>query len=294
MKFFKYLVVLLLGFCLILTSVLAVDFPSPTGYVNDFAGMLSPSFRQELESDLGEFEKETTVEITVATIESLQDNSLEDYAVRLFEGWQIGKKEKDNGLLILIAKEERKMRIEVGYGLEPIITDGRAGRIIRDKMRPAFKAGDYDLGVKEGVEQIEDYIRSGEPPVGEEAVKEKAAGIFPLLVFGFVFLMYFSSFWGRSKRWWPGGIIGGLEGTMLGWIMGTTLALALGVIGFGLLGLFLDYFLSKNYKKLKRAGKSTGFWRSFGGFSSGGRSSSGSFGGFGGGSSGGGGASGGW
>ena len=77
-------------------------------------GMFSIDFQKSLEEELGDFEKETTAEITVVTIESLGDDSIEEYAVRLFEQWKIGKKEKDNGILLLIAKKERKVRIEVG------------------------------------------------------------------------------------------------------------------------------------------------------------------------------------
>lgn len=144
MKFFRFLIVFLLGFFLVSLPIWAQDFPEPTGHVNDFAQLLSSDYRQSLEQELVDFEEETTAEIAVVTIESLEGDSIEEYAVRLFEQWGIGKKEKDNGLLILIAKEDREMRIEVGYGLEPVITDGRAGRIIREKMRPAFREENYD------------------------------------------------------------------------------------------------------------------------------------------------------
>lgn len=294
MKFFKFVIVAFLGFFLLTLPVLAQEFPQPTGYVNDFAQMLSSDYRQSLEEELVNFEKETTVEIAVVTIDSLEGGSIEDYAVRLFEDWQIGKKEKDNGLLILIAKEDREMRIEVGYGLEPVITDGRAGRIIREQMRPAFREEDYDVGVKLAIGQIENYIRFGEPPTGAEEVQEKAMASLPLIIFVVIILIYLSSFLARSKRFWPGGVIGGVMGGILGLIVGTILSFVLLIAGLGLLGLILDYLLSKNYKKLKKAGKSTGFWGSGGGFFSGGGRGGGGFGGFSGGSSGGGGASGGW
>lgn len=292
MRIFKALLFILLGFFLVSFPVWAQDFPEPTGYVNDFAQILSSSFREELEADLTNFDNETTAEIAVVTIEFLEDDSIEDYAVRLFEQWGIGKKEKDNGLLILIAKEDRKIRIEVGYGLEPIITDGRAGRIIREKMRPAFREDNYDQGVESAVAQIKNYIRSGEPPAETEAAREKALETLPLIFLGAFILIYISSFLARSKRFWPGGVIGGVMGGILGLIIGTIVSLALLAVGLGLFGLLLDYILSKNYKKLKKAGKPTGFWGSWGGFSSGG--GGGGFGGFGGGGSGGGGASGGW
>lgn len=272
-------------------ALFASEFPQPTGFVNDFAAMLSSSFRQSLEQDLVNFEKETTTEIVVVTINSLEGGSIEDYAVRLFEDWKIGKKEKDNGILILIAKEEREIRIEVGYGLEPIITDGRAGRIIREQMRPAFRKGDYNGGVKAAVEQIKKYIRSGQPPSGIEKAQEEARNILPLLIFAFFIFIYLASFLGRTKEIWPGGVIGGIFGAVLGIIAGTILAFITLTIFIALFGLLLDWILSKNYQKLKKTGRPTGFLGSWGGFSSGG---SRGFGGFGGGSSGGGGASGGW
>ncbi|MBU3957373.1 YgcG family protein [Patescibacteria group bacterium] len=291
MRIFKALLFLLLGIFLVTLPAWAQDFPKPAGHVNDFAEILSSSYRQSLEQELNDFENETTAEIAVVTINSLEGNSIEDYAVRLFEDWKIGKKEKDNGLLVLIAKEDREIRIEVGYGLEPVITDGRAGRVIREQMRPAFREENYDQGVELAVKQIEEYIHSGEPPAGAEAAQEKAALALPLIIFSGIILIYISSFLARSKRFWPGGVIGGVMGGILGLIIGTIISLVLLAVGLGLFGLLLDYILSKNYKKLKKAKKPTSFWGSWGGFSGGG---GGGFGGFGGGSSGGGGASGGW
>ncbi len=292
MKILRVLLSLILGIFLVVFPVLAQELPQPVGYVNDFAGMFSFSFRQSLEQELVAFEKETTAEIAVVTIDSLEGGNLEDYAVRLFEDWQIGKKDKDNGLLLLIAEKEREIRIEVGYGLEPVITDGRAGRIIREQMQPAFREGNYEEGVRLAVSQIEEYIQGDESASGVEGAVEEAKTIFPFLFIIFFMFVYFASFLGRTKEFWTGGIMGGIFGAFLGIIFGSFWTLFGLALGLGLLGLFLDFILSKNYKKLKQAGKSTGFWGSMGGFSSGGRS--GGFGGFGGGRSGGGGASGGW
>lgn len=278
------------------SSLLALDFPRPIGYVNDFAGIFSSYYSTSLEQDLSSFEKETTIELVVVTIESLQETTIEEYAVRLFEDWRIGKKGEDNGLLLLVAPNERKLKIEVGYGLEPIITDGRAGRIIREEITPEFKKSNYEQGVQKGIARLEDYLLADEPPKEIEKVVEKAEGNFPMVVIAFIILVYLSSFWGRTKRVWPGGVVGIILGFITGLIIGAFtwrifLALILGLFGF-----ILDLFLSRNYKSLKKAGKPTSFWRSGGGFFSGGSSSSGggSFGGFGGGSSGGGGASGSW
>lgn len=275
-------------------GVLAADFPQPQGYVNDFAGLFSPTFVEQLEADLSNFEEQTRAEVAVVTIEALNDYSVEEYAVRLFEEWQIGKKEKDNGLLLLIAKNERKIRIEVGYGLEPVVTDARAGRIIREKITPNFKQEEYEQGVSQAVEAIKEYIEQGEPPQGTEAAREKLSNFFFVLVLSSFILMYLAAFWGRTKEFTTGGIQGACLGGFLGWVLGSLVTVLALAVFLGLLGLILDFIFSRNYKRLKSEGKPTGFWGSRGGFFSGSKGSSGGFGGFGGGSSGGGGASGGW
>ncbi len=297
MRVAKLLIIFLLGVFLVAVSAWAQDFPEPTGYVNDFAQIFSSDYRQSLEEELANFEEETTAEIAVVTINSLEDNSIEDYAVRLFEQWGIGKKEKDNGLLILIAKNDREIKIEVGYGLEPVITDGRAGKIIREKMAPSFREENYDEGVSLAIAQLEEYIRSGEPaPEESEEKAEKSSPFFVLLMIFFFLFIYLSSFLARSKSYWAGGVVGGVMGGILGLVLGTIIAFFFLAIGLAVFGLLLDYILSKNYKKLKKAKKPTNFWGSWGGFSGGGGGGfgGGGFRGFGGGSSGGGGARGGW
>ncbi|MBX4209173.1 TPM domain-containing protein [Candidatus Parcubacteria bacterium] len=119
----------------------------PAGFVNDFAAILPPADRAALEAKLSAFEKETGAEIVVATVPSLGGDAIEDFAVRLFQEWGIGKKKTDNGLLLLVAPNEREARIEVGYGLEPTVTDAAASAIIRNVMIPAFKDGDYAGGI---------------------------------------------------------------------------------------------------------------------------------------------------
>jgi len=264
----------------------------PTGYVNDYAQVFSPSYRQELEAKLRALEAATSAQLAVVTIESLEGDSIEPVAVQLFEQWQIGEQAKDNGILLLIAFSDHQVRLEVGYGLESVITDGRAGRIIREQIAPAFKRDDYEGGVELAIEEITTYLHLGEPV--SETVKTEAAPMFSLLVFISLIIVYAASFLSRSRRIWPGGILGIVFGLALGAINGAVLWLVLWPIFLGFLGLFLDWFFSRNYQKRKSQGKSTSFWSSWGGFSSGGGSGGGSFGGFGGGSSGGGGASGSW
>ncbi|HOI17350.1 MAG TPA: TPM domain-containing protein, partial [Geobacteraceae bacterium] len=132
----------------------ALDVPPLRAHVNDTAGMLSSAAEQKLEQELTAFEKSDSTQIAVLTIPSLEGESLEDYSIKVAEAWKIGQKGKDNGAILLIAKQERKIRIEVGRGLEGKLTDLLSGRIIRGEIAPRFKAGDFDGGVSAGVGAI--------------------------------------------------------------------------------------------------------------------------------------------
>ncbi|MDH5655742.1 MAG: TPM domain-containing protein [Spirochaetia bacterium] len=127
------------------------DIPELKSPIMDTAEILSPQTEADLEDMLRLHEEETKIQVAVLTIPSLKDEVLEEYSMRVVEKWKLGQKDKDNGVLILIAKEDRKMRIEVGYGLEGDLTDVAASLIIRNDMAPRFKNGDYDGGVKAGV-----------------------------------------------------------------------------------------------------------------------------------------------
>jgi uncharacterized protein len=134
--------------------VVAVDVPYLTGRVVDDAEILSPATRERLATDLAAHEKRTTNQVVVLTIPTLDGESVEDFAARVFEAWKLGQKSKDNGVLVIVAPQDRRMRIEVGYGLEGTLTDAQAARIIREQMTPRFKSEDYDGGVSAGVEAI--------------------------------------------------------------------------------------------------------------------------------------------
>jgi uncharacterized protein len=268
-----------------------------TGYVNDSAGLLSIQGKAELESKLAQLEKDTTAQVFVATVKSLEGESVDEYAVGLFEKWKIGQKDKNNGVLFLIALDDRKMRIEVGYGLEPLITDGRAGRIRDDDVTPKFKQNDYEGGITAGVASIEKYIRDGTPPapLEENPVKSAFGDWVGVLFFMTIITVYLSGFMARSKNIWMGGIWGAIAGAIIGLAIGGVAAIIVALLIFMLLGLLTDSILSKNYQKLVESGKATDWHKSGGGFwGGGGGGGGGGFGGGGGGSSGGGGASGGW
>ena len=115
-------------------------FPRPSGHVNDFAGVLTADDRAYLENFLRSVERDTTAEVVVVTVTSLDGMTIEEYANRLFADWGIGTKARDNGVLLLVAPAERQVRIEVGYGLEGSLPDGLAGRNHQDRDRPRIQA----------------------------------------------------------------------------------------------------------------------------------------------------------
>jgi len=135
-----------------------VNYPNYSAYVNDYAGVLQSGSKMQTEDLIAKVEKETSSEIAVAIVSSLEGISVEEYAVTLFEKWGVGKKKEDNGALLLVAIEDRKLRIEVGYGLEGTITDLEAGNIIDNVIVPKFKQNDYSTGVYDGVVAIANQI----------------------------------------------------------------------------------------------------------------------------------------
>ncbi len=146
----------------------ATDVPYLTGRVTDNAEILGAETRQALGARLKAHEERTGEQVAVLTVPTLGSDSVEEYAAAVFSAWKLGQAGKDNGVLVLVAPRERRMRIEVGYGLEGKLSDILAGRIIRDRMAPRFAAGDYDGGVKAGVEAVLGVLESGELPAAAE------------------------------------------------------------------------------------------------------------------------------
>ena len=282
----------LLVFLIPIFAGAGLKFDEPKGFVNDYAQLLNTEQKQSLEVKLSDFEKQTSNEIAVVTIKTLEGDTIENIAVELFEQWGIGKKNKDNGVLILIALNDRKMRIEVGYGLEPVLTDAQSYRIINNQMKPAFQEQDYYKGIDSAVEKIISATQGEIISTKNEKPINVWNFFWPILSIGIFLFIWLASILGRSKSWWFGGVLGGIIGIILSIIKGFVL---FGLISLAILipfGLLFDYLVSKGYKKGKDKGKIP-WWAGGKGFgSSSGRSSG--FGGFGGGSSGGGGASGGW
>lgn len=156
----------------------------PTGYVNDRAGMFSPETVVRLETFLRDFERSDSTQIVVLTVPSLEGEPVETYALRVAEEWKIGQKGKDNGALLLVARDDRKIRIEVGYGLEGRLTDLLAGRIVDNEIAPRFKAGDFDAGVLAGVQAMAEAVRGEYKGTGRARQKERSPwGLLALLFF---------------------------------------------------------------------------------------------------------------
>ncbi len=144
--------------------------------MNDFAELLQPADRTTLEASLADLERTTSAEVAVVTVQTLYGRPIEEYANDLFNTWGIGKKGKDNGVLILVALQERTMRIEVGYGLEGVLPDGLAGAIIREQFRPKFREDNYREGILEGTARVMEVVRRNETHTPAQlAALDKAA-----------------------------------------------------------------------------------------------------------------------
>jgi len=228
-------------------------------YLVDETGTLNPAEHKNILTKLVNEDKATSNQIVVYLINSLDGESLEDVSIRLAEKNKIGKKDRNNGVLMLVVKNDRKIRIEVGYGLEGVLTDAKSSSIIRNVITPKFKQGNYYQGINDGVDAIIAAIK-GEYTAEDEGSSGSGSGtccfgipIFVMIIFMFIFISIFTSVLRR-------------------------------IFGFG------------NF--IRTGKKGSGGWGGFtgGGWSSGSGSSGGSFGGFsgGGGSFGGGGASGSW
>jgi uncharacterized protein len=165
---------LALSAAIILAAIVAgaTNVPYLTGRVTDNAEILSTSVRQSLTERLKAHEKQTGNQIAVLTQPSLEGESIEDFAQAVFKEWKLGQKGKDNGILVVVAPNDRRMRIEVGYGLEGTLPDSMAGSIIRNVMAPRFKAGDYNGGIEAGVSAILTVLETGEAPFDNDAGKE--------------------------------------------------------------------------------------------------------------------------
>lgn len=273
-----------------------LDVPRLEGYVNDYAGMIGPSVKPKIEERLRTFEQSDSTQIVILTIPSLEGETIEEFGIKVAEKWKIGQQGKDNGAILIVSKQERKIRIEVGYGLEGRLTDLTAGRIIDLVIKPRFKQGDFDGGLIAGVSSLIDATR-GEFSAERRPVRQRQRGVPPFLTF-FLFLAIFTLILGSVSRV-LGGVVAaiGLPAFVHLAVLpvGIPLIILLAIVGFGG-GFFLPgLFSSGGPRKDDRRGHGGGFFYGpgMGGHSIGGGGFEGGLGG-GGGSFGGGGASGDW
>ncbi len=158
MNRYFYVHILLIALLLAVNPVPAQTFPEPLGYISDYGNVTTAAEREHINAICRELQAKTSAQIAVAVFPDLGDEEYTDYAVRLFEHWGIGQRGKDNGVLILNALAERKVRIEVGYGLEGLIPDGLSGRILRQRMFPLLKEGKHGAAYLSGVAIIASII----------------------------------------------------------------------------------------------------------------------------------------
>jgi uncharacterized protein len=289
----KKIILILSFFLFFLSSIVqALEVPPLRGYVNDYAGMISPTLRDRLEGELKGFEQSDSTQLVILTIPSLEGDPIETFSIKVGEVWKIGQKNKDNGIIVVVAKQERKIRVEVGRGLEGRLTDLLAGRIVDQVITPRFKSGDFDDGFQAGISALIDATRGEfKADEGQRVKKNRGAPSFlTFLIAGFVALLFI----GSLSR-----ILGGITGAI-----GLPALIHLGLFPLGLVtlilsalaGLGIGLFLPSLFSGAG-VGRGGGFWPggffSSGGGGWGGGDSGGGFGG-GGGDFGGGGASGDW
>ncbi|MBU1599687.1 TPM domain-containing protein [bacterium] len=195
-------------FLLLITSFCHADvtsFPEPKGYVTDSAGILSFQDVSAITGIAEELERKTTAQLAVVTVKTTQPETIEDFSVKLFEKWKIGQKGKDNGILLLIASSDRKVRIETGYGIEGILPDATCKMIIENEMLPYFKRGEYSQGILSGASAIiaivsEDYGTKVEGSSMGRHRKDKPSPIFWILTLLFAIPLIIAPMLGVSGR----------------------------------------------------------------------------------------------
>jgi uncharacterized protein len=165
------------------SSLFAATVPALSGRVNDYASMISPQTRAIIDAKLRALEQSDSTQVAILTVPSLEGEPIEDYSIKVVEAWKIGRKGKDNGVLLIVSKNDRKIRIEVGYGLEGRLTDLQSGRIIREIIKPAFLRGDFDAGFIAGTDAIVAAVK-GEftAPASKKKSREEPGPSFPLVI----------------------------------------------------------------------------------------------------------------
>ncbi len=203
-------------FLILLTLPLSLSIPSYEGYVTDQAHLFSAAEKAELEQILTQIEHNATAEVAVVTVESLEGLAVEDYSIKLAEQWKVGKKDVDNGLIVLIAPNERKYRIEVGYGLEGTLPDSLTGRLGRKILVPAFKEQKYGEGVIELVKTLQGYLENNPEIISRHELSTFNVVIMWLIVITFIVAFGLIFFYGIKHSAHKGKGGNGLGGVFFG------------------------------------------------------------------------------
>ncbi len=190
----------------------ALAVPALRGQVTDLSGILPTAERTQITAELEAHARKTGQQMAVLIVPSLEGDPLEDFSMRVAEAWQLGRKHRDDGVLLLVALQERKIRIEAGYGLEGVITDALSSRIIRDVMQPRFRAGDYTGGIREALHllmaasggEVVD-LPGGEPLGGGAQPLFTGCGLTALAFFFVIFTLLRLVLPRRRRPWWGGG-----------------------------------------------------------------------------------------
>ncbi len=196
----------------------ALEVPQkPESHVNDYASILSGESKSAIEETLADFEAKTANQVVVATFEGLEGQGIEDFSIRLAQKWKIGAKTKDNGVIVLVFKNDRQVRIETGYGLEGVLTDALCDTIIRNEIAPYFRKGDYDSGVVNGVNAIikaasGDYKPGGRHP--QDTLDLFIGLAMPAIFFLIMILTFYAEYHSRKNRYWGASSRGDYHG---GW-----------------------------------------------------------------------------
>lgn len=206
------------------------DFPQPVGYVNDFAGVIELDAEAQMQALCEELESKTGAELAVVTVRTVGDMDYSEYAIQLFEKWGIGKKGSDNGVMLFLTVGERRVRIDVGYGLEGVLPDITAGRILDEYVMPDLRRGDYSAGLLAGARMIAGVISQSagqeigdRPPASLRSTRQRqqGSGLGKLLFMLIIFLIFARPRWllpfllmnaGRRGGRWDGGFGGGFGG----------------------------------------------------------------------------------
>lgn len=263
--------------------------PSLQAHVTDLTGTLTAAEQSQLESQLVAFEQRKGSQIAVLIVSTTQPEEIEQYSIRVVEAWKLGRAKPDDGVLLLLAKDDRKLRIEVGYGLEGALTDALSSRIINETMRPLLKQGQYFSAVNAGVQQILKVVDGEQLPPPDTNWQDKGAllNLLPVLLLGFFVV---SSVLRRLFGHVPGALISGGGAGLLVFILAHVLGFAVGAAALGFLISLVLGAMPGGWSMGGRGGGLGGFGGGgFGGGGFGGGGFSGGGGGFGGG-----GASGSW